>query len=81
MSHASKKKKRTKARAGARAGASGGSEISPPLDPLRRGMPAQDSIVEVKEMKRAGKVYRIIKTAEIDEYERPLTKGRTKRRH
>jgi hypothetical protein len=71
MPRASKKKKRTKA--------SAGSEISPPLDPLRRGMPAQDSIISVKEMKRAGKVFRVIKTDEIDEYEEPLAKGRQKR--
>jgi hypothetical protein len=75
MPRTSKKKKRTKASAGV----SGGSEISPPLDPLRRGMPAQDSIISVKEMKRAGKVFRVIKTDEIDEYEEPLAKGRQKR--
>ena len=57
----------------------GGSQTSPPLDPLRRGMPAQDSIVEVKEMKRAGKVFRVIKTNEVDEYEEP-PKGRSKKR-
>jgi hypothetical protein len=71
MPRASKKKKRTKV--------SGGSQISPPLDPLRRGMPAQDSITGVKEMKRGGKVYRIIKTVEVDEYEEPPAKDRRKR--
>lgn len=76
MPRASKKKKRTKPGAGV----SGGSEISPPLDPLRRGMPALDSIVSVKEMNRAGKVFRVIKTDEIDEYEKPLTSGKQKRR-
>jgi hypothetical protein len=75
MPRASKKKKSTKVSAVV----SGGSEISPPLDPLRRGMPAQDSIISVKEMKRAGKVFRVIKTDEIDEYEEPQTKGRRKR--
>lgn len=75
MPRASKKKKRTKASAGV----GGGAKISPPLDPLRRGMPAQDSIISVKEMKRAGKVYRVIKTDEIDEYEEPLASGRKKR--
>ena len=61
--------------------ASGGSKKVPPLDPLRRGMPAQDSITGVKEMKRAGKVFRIIKTTEVDEYEEALAKpGRKPRR-
>jgi hypothetical protein len=59
---------------------SGGSQTSPPLDPLRRGMPAQDSIISVREMKRAGKVFRVIKTTEIDEYEEPPAKDRKKRR-
>ena len=43
-------------------------------------MPAQDSIISVREMKRAGKVFRVIKTDEIDEYEEPPAKGRKKRR-
>jgi hypothetical protein len=43
-------------------------------------MPAQDSIVGVKEMKRGGKVFRIIKTAELDEYEEPPAKARPKKR-
>jgi len=60
--------------------AGGGSQTSPPLDPLRRGMPAQDSIISVKEMKRGGKVFRVIKTTEIDEYDKPLAEGRKKRR-
>lgn len=45
------------------------SDVMPPLDPMRIGMPAQDSIVGVREMKRGGKVFRILKTDEIDEYE------------
>ena len=60
--------------------ASGGSQKVPPLDPLRRGMPAQDSVTGVKEMKREGKVFRIIKTTERDEYEEPPAKARRKRR-
>jgi hypothetical protein len=68
----SKKKKRAKG--------SGGSTKSPPLNPLRRGMPALDSITGVKEMKRGGKMFRIIKTTEIDEYEEPPAKDRRKRR-
>jgi hypothetical protein len=59
---------------------SGGSKATPPLDPMRTGMPAQDSIVSVREMKRSGKVFRIIKTAEMDEYDRPATKKKTKPR-
>jgi hypothetical protein len=51
-------------------------ETSLPLDPLRRGMPAQDSITGVKELKRGGKVYRIINTTEMDEYDRPPASGR-----
>jgi len=54
----------------------GASQLRPPLNPLRTGMPAQDSITGVKEMKRGGKVYRIIKTAEVDEYDQPPRKGR-----
>jgi hypothetical protein len=57
-----------------------GSQVRPPLDPLRRGMPAQDSILGVKEMKRAGKTFRIIKTDEVDEYEEPPVKGGRKDR-
>jgi hypothetical protein len=70
MKRSSKKKKSTR----------GGPQMSPPLDPLRRGMPAADSIIGVKEMKRSGKVFRIIKTTEIDEYEQKSTKGLTKHR-
>lgn len=43
-------------------------------------MPAQDSILGVKEMKRAGKTFRIIKTDEVDEYEEPPVKGGRKDR-
>jgi hypothetical protein len=74
MPRSSRKKKKGGAKAG------GGSHASPPLNPLRRGMPAQDSILGVKEMKRGGQVYRVIKTTEIDEYEEPAAKGRRKQR-
>jgi len=57
---------------------SGGSKPQPPLDPMRRGMPAQDSIVGVKEMTRGGKTFRIIKTSEMDEYDRAPKKKRKK---
>lgn len=43
--------------------------ISPPLNPLRAGMPALDSITGVKEFRKGKKVYRIIETNEMDEYE------------
>ena len=57
---------------------SGGAKPKPPLDPMRRGMPAQDSIVSVKEMTRGGKTFRIIKTSEMDEYDRAPEKKRNK---
>jgi hypothetical protein len=57
---------------------SGGSEPTPPLNPMRTGMPAQDSIVSVREMKREGKKFRIIKTTETDEYEDQPSKRRPK---
>ena len=52
----------------------------PPLDPLRTGMPAQDSIVEVKQLKKGNKVYRLIITNEVDEYEHVAQKTRQKKR-
>ncbi len=42
----------------------------PPLDPLRTGMPAQDSITNIKEVEKGGKVFRIIKTSEADAYDK-----------
>jgi hypothetical protein len=57
---------------------SGSSNPQPPLDPMRRGMPAQDSIVGVKEVTRGGKTFRIIKTSELDEYDRTPKKKRKK---
>ena len=41
----------------------------PPLDPLRAGMPALDSITGIDEFRRGKKVFRIIHTNEVDEYE------------
>lgn len=56
------------------------STVSPPLNPLRAGMPALDSITGVKQIKRGGKVYRIIKTSETDAYDKPVqSSGRRKR--
>lgn len=48
------------------------------LDPLRTGMPALDSITEVKEFRKGKQVYRILKTNEVDEYETPPKSGRKK---
>jgi hypothetical protein len=45
--------------------------LSPPLNPLRAGMPALDSITGVKEFRKGKKVYRIIETNEMDEYDKP----------
>jgi len=42
--------------------------ISPPLNPLRAGMPAQDSITGISESPK-GK-YRVIHSNEVDEYEK-----------
>lgn len=50
--------------------------LSPPLNPLRAGMPAMDSIIGVKEVRKGKKVYRIIETSEMDEYERTPPKGK-----
>ena len=46
------------------------------LNPLRAGMPAPDSITGVEQMERGGKVYRIIKTDEVDAYDEPPKGGR-----
>ena len=72
-------KSSSKKKKGAKAGGESQTNLPPP-DPLRRGMPAQDSIISVKEMKRGGKVFRVIKTSEIDEYDEPPTKGPRKQR-
>lgn len=60
-----------KKRAGAR-GAKAKSS-SRPKNPPRAGMPAEDSILsEVPFISPKGKVYRIIKTDEMDAYDKPL---------
>jgi hypothetical protein len=49
-----------------------GARASAPLEPLRPGMPAHDSIVDDKttfKPKRGGATYRILKTTEVDAYE------------
>ena len=52
----------------------------PPLDPLRTGMPAQDSITGVEEFRKGKKVFRIIHTNEVDEYERAPSEAKRKKR-
>ena len=52
---------------------------SPPLDPMRTGMPALDSIVGVKELRKGKKVYRLILTNEVDEYEQVPLKAKQKK--
>jgi hypothetical protein len=51
-------------------------KASPPLDPLRAGMPALDSITGIEEFRKGKKVLRIIHTNEIDEYEQQPSKAR-----
>ena len=50
-----------------------------PLDPLRTGMPALDSITGVDEFKEGKKIFRIIHTNEVDEYERAPAKVKRKK--
>ncbi len=49
------------------------------LDPLRAGMPALDSITGVEEFKKGKKVFRIIHTNEVDEYEQAPPKAKRKK--
>ena len=50
------------------------------LDPLRRGMPAKDSIVKVEDfVSPQGDRYQILKTTETDVYDRPVLKPGKKR--
>lgn len=41
------------------------------VNKTRAGLPAPDSVVEVRQIERGGKTYRIIKTDERDEYDEP----------
>jgi len=54
--------------------------VCPPLDPLRAGMPSPDSITGVEEFSKGKKVFRIIHTNEVDEYERAPSKAKRKKR-
>jgi len=69
-----KRKKRTSASSAKTPGA------SPPLNPLRAGMPALDSITGVDEFRKGKQVYRIIHTNEVDEYEQSPPKAKRKKR-
>lgn len=57
-----------------------GARMLPPIDPLRRGMPAPDSITGVKQVERDGKVFRIIKTSETDSYDVPADEDKPRRK-
>ncbi|MDQ5846845.1 MAG: hypothetical protein M3539_16290 [Acidobacteriota bacterium] len=52
--------------------------LTPPLNPMRTGMPALDSITSVDEYSKGKQVYRIIHTNEIDEYEQLPPKKKRK---
>lgn len=54
--------------------------LDPPLNPLRTGMPAMESITGVEEFRKGKKLYRIIHTNEIDEYEKPEAAPKRKRK-
>lgn len=49
------------------------------LDPVRRGMPAKDSVVKVETfVSPQGDRYQILKTTETDVYDPPVPQGRKK---
>ena len=51
----------------------------PPLDQLRTGMPALDSIVEIRQLRKGKKVYQLLVTNEVDEYEKSEKKTSRKK--
>lgn len=53
--------------------------VTLPVDPQRTGMPALDSITGVEEFRKGKKVFRIIHTKELDEYEQVPSKAKRKR--
>jgi hypothetical protein len=69
---------KTKKKTGARPSKKG--RANPPLDPLRTGMPALDSITGVEEFKKGKKPFQIIHTNEVDEYERTPSHAKRKKR-
>lgn len=50
-----------------------------PVDPLRAGMPALDSITGVEVFKKGKKVFRIIHTNEVDAYDPAPPKAKRKK--
>jgi len=66
------KKKKTRARSPKK------KPVIPPLDQMETGMPALDSITGVDEFKKGKKIFRIIHTNEVDEYDRPSKAKRKK---
>ena len=50
------------------------------LDQLQPGMPALDSITGVEEVKRGKRVFQIIHTSEVDQYELPVPAAPPKKR-
>jgi hypothetical protein len=71
-------KSRSKRKKRVGAGRTKNTTARPPLDPLRTGMPAIDSITGVDEFRKGKKVFQIIHTNEVDEYERAPSKPRRK---
>ncbi|MBV9924191.1 MAG: hypothetical protein JOZ96_04055 [Acidobacteria bacterium] len=67
-----------KKKGAARPAASDAPDVSD-LNLLRAGMPAADSITGVEQMERGGKVFRIIKTREVDAYDEPPKPERRRR--
>ena len=57
----------------------GKASASPPLDPLRTGMPALDSITGIEVFGKGKKTFQIIHTKEVDAYEKPRTKPKRKK--
>ena len=72
-----KPRSKNKKRAGARSAKTGGAA---PLDPLRTGMPAMDSITGIETVGRGKKAFRIIHTSEVDQYELSRLKAKQKKK-
>ena len=75
MTRSKDKKKKTET-----AGPARGARALPPMNPLRPGMPAPDSITGVKEVERDGQVFRIIRTNETDAYDEPAEEDKPRRK-
>ena len=57
----------------------GKASAGPPLDPLRTGMPALDSITGIDVLGHGKKTFQIIHTSEVDGYEKPPAKAKSKK--